>query len=59
MLGKFFNTTEVDSFADRVVGVVKHTLPTDHDPAARNIGQGADRLNMPAEEVIDSSQAPF
>lgn len=50
MFGKFFNTTEVDEFADWVVSAVKGQLPAAHDPSAKNIAQRADRLNAMLEE---------
>ena len=50
MFGKFFDTTEVDRFADWVVGEVKNALPAGHDPSARNIAQRADRLNKQIEQ---------
>jgi len=50
MLGKLFDTTEVDRFADWIVSEVKNALPPAHDPSAKNIAQRADRLNKQIDE---------
>ena len=50
MFGNFFDTTEVDRFADWVIGEVKRALPPAHDPSAKNIAQRADNLNKQIEQ---------
>jgi hypothetical protein len=50
MLGKLFNTTEVDRFADWIVSEVKSALPPAPKPGAKNIAQRADRLNKQIDE---------
>jgi len=50
VFGKFFDTTEVDRFADWVIGEVKNALPARHDPSAKNIAQRADTLNKQLEQ---------
>jgi hypothetical protein len=49
VFGKFFDSTEVDRFADWVVSEVKKSLPAGNDPTVRNIEQRAERLNKQIE----------
>jgi hypothetical protein len=50
VIGKFFDTTEVDRFADWIIGEVKRALPAGHDPSAKNIAQRAENLNKQIEQ---------
>lgn len=43
MFGKFFDTAEVDTYADLVVAEVKRALPAGHDHNIKNV---SDRTNM-------------
>jgi hypothetical protein len=45
MFGRFFNTAEVDEFADWIVGEVKRALPTSVDRKIKNIDERAEKLN--------------
>jgi len=46
MLKRFFDTAEVDSFADEIVGEVKRALPLNAKPkVARKVGARANRLD--------------
>jgi cell division septum initiation protein DivIVA len=45
MFGRFFSTTEVDEFADWIVGEVKRALPTVADKKIKNIEERAAKLN--------------
>lgn len=46
MFGNFFDTTEVDRFADSIVDEVKRALPAGYSPDTRNIAERADKLNL-------------
>ena len=50
MFGKFFNTTEVDTFADWLLLEVKKSLPPAFDPSARNIAQRVERLDKQLQQ---------
>jgi len=45
MFGRFFNTAEVDHYADWIVGEVKKSLPPGFDPDTKKIAERAERLN--------------
>ena len=46
MFGNYFNTTEVDQFADWIVAEVKKSLPAGHAPGMKDIGERAEKLNQ-------------
>jgi len=46
MFGNFFNTVEVDRFADSIVDEVKRALPAGYSPDTKNISERADKLNL-------------
>lgn len=46
MFGSFFNTAEVDQFADWIVAEVKRSLPPAHSPGIKNIADRAEKLNQ-------------
>ena len=45
MLGRFFDTSAVDEYADWVVEEVKRTLPASYDPTLRNVSGKVERLD--------------
>jgi len=45
MFGSFFNTAEVDKYADWIVGEVKRYLPPGFDLSTRNMAERAEHLN--------------
>jgi hypothetical protein len=45
MFGSFFNTAEVDKYADWIVSEVKRSLPPGSDPSRKNIAEQAEKLN--------------
>jgi len=45
MFGSFFDTTEVDRFADLIVTEVKRSLPPGFAPGVKNIGERTDQLD--------------
>jgi len=53
MLG-FFNTTEVDEYADWIIAEVKRTLPAGFDPSLKNVGEKVDRLDKRIAQKTDS-----
>jgi hypothetical protein len=46
MLGKVFNTTQVDAYADWVLGEVKKQLPPKGTPVKKDLAQRANLLNQ-------------
>jgi hypothetical protein len=46
MFGSYFNTTEVDEFADWIVAEVKKSLPAGHVPGMKDIAERAEKLNQ-------------
>jgi hypothetical protein len=50
MIGKLFNSPEVDRFADWIVGEVKKALPVKPTPSQANIPQRAERLFKQIEQ---------
>ena len=45
MFGNFFNTADVDKYADWIVAEVKKSLPAGYSPGTKNISDRADKLN--------------
>src|SRR5580692_8433230 len=45
MFGNFFNTAEVDQYADWIVGELKRLLPPGFDPDKDSVGRRAEKLN--------------
>lgn len=45
MFGNFFNTAEVDKFADWIVEELKRLLPPGFDPDKDSVGRRAEKLN--------------
>jgi hypothetical protein len=45
MFANFFNTAEVDKYADWIVDEVKRLLPPGFDPDKDSVGRRADKLN--------------
>ena len=52
MFGSFFNTSEVDRFADWIVDEVKRSLPAGHAPGMKDIGERAEKLNQTISRKI-------
>jgi hypothetical protein len=46
MFRKFFDTTEVDRFADWVIGEFKRELPPKRNPAPKNISDRTNKLDQ-------------
>jgi hypothetical protein len=46
MFGRFFDTTEVDRFADWIVSEFKRQLPPIRNPPVRNVGDRANKLDQ-------------
>jgi hypothetical protein len=55
MFGNFFNTAEVDQYADWIVEELKRTLPAGFDPDKDSVARRAGKLN----ERIDKRTAAF
>jgi hypothetical protein len=55
MFGNFFNSTEVDKYADWIVEEVKRLLPPGSDPDKESIGRRAEKLH----ERIDKRTIEF
>ncbi len=45
MFGSFFNATEVDQYADWIVGELKRTLPVTKDPNPESLAKRVEKLN--------------
>jgi hypothetical protein len=45
MFGSFFNTAEVDQYADWIVTEVKRSLPAGYSPGTKDIGERAQKLD--------------
>jgi hypothetical protein len=45
MFGSFFDTAEVDKYADWIVNEVKRSLPPGCDPSTKKIAEQAQKLN--------------
>jgi hypothetical protein len=45
MFGRFFNTAEVDQYADWIVGELKKSLPPGFDPKMKNVAERAQKLD--------------
>jgi hypothetical protein len=57
MFGNFFNTAEVDQYADWIVGELKRLLPPGFDPDKDSVGRRADKLNERiAKRTIEFTQ---
>jgi len=46
MFGRFFDTTEVDQFADWIISEFKRELPPARNPPAKNVGDRANKLDQ-------------
>jgi hypothetical protein len=46
MFGSFFDTAEVDKFADWIIGEFKRQLPPVRNPPVRNVGYRANKLDQ-------------
>jgi hypothetical protein len=46
MLRRFFDTTEVDQFAEWIIGEFKRELPPARNPPAKNVGDRANKLDQ-------------
>lgn len=46
MFGSFFNTADVDQFADSILTEVKRALPPGHVPGMKNIEERTEKLNL-------------
>jgi hypothetical protein len=58
MFGSFFNTADVDQYADWIVAEVKRYLPSGHSPQTKNIADLAERLNVSvANKTVEFSQS--
>ena len=45
MFGSFFNTADVDKFADWILGELKRAIPPGFDPGTRNIVERVNKLD--------------
>jgi hypothetical protein len=45
MFGTFFNTSEVDQYADWIISELRRSLPPGFDPGTKNIAERAQKLN--------------
>lgn len=50
MFGSFFNTADVDQFADSILAEVKRSLPPGHVPGMTNIEERTEKLNVTLEK---------
>ncbi len=50
MFGSFFNTAEVDQFADSILDEVKRSLPPGHVPGMKNIEERTEKLDVTLEK---------
>ncbi len=50
MFGSFFNTADVDKFADSILAEVKRSLPPGYVPGIKNIEERTDKLNVTLEK---------
>jgi hypothetical protein len=55
MFGRFFDTSEVDKFADWVVGEFKRELPPARDRAPKNVANRTNKL----DQVIENKTREF
>ena len=46
MFGSFFNTADVDQFADSILAEVKRSLPPGYVPGMKNIEERTEKLNV-------------
>jgi hypothetical protein len=57
MFGKFFNTAEVDQYADWIVGELKRLLPPGFDADKDSVGRRAEKLDERiAKRTIEFTQ---
>jgi hypothetical protein len=45
MFGRFFDTAEVDQYADWIVGELKRSLPPGFDPGPKSAAERVEKLN--------------
>lgn len=50
MFGSFFNTADVDQFADSILAEVKRSLPPGYVPGIKNIEERTEKLNVTLEK---------
>ena len=58
MFGSFFDTADVDKYADWIVAEVKRSLPPAYSPGTKNIADRAEKLNQSiAKKTADFSRS--
>jgi cell division septum initiation protein DivIVA len=54
LFGKFFDTAEVDEYADLVVAEVKRTLPVGHDHNIKNVSDRTNTLDQRIARQVET-----